>query len=177
MAADDQFGPPKKVLSSLEQIDPRTLEDIAQFLEQRGLRTPISQVVGYQQLTPHGSFSSGGGGVLGTTVSAAFADMPSSTAITGLRAGTYLVAFSARVKVDAVGNTGVVGVRVNGVDPGGAASSSIDHFLFNCTAQTTNGFVTIQTLIDNTSAVLRWLVTGGTATVYEHSLVLVKIGN
>lgn len=173
------FGPHRTVLSSIHEMSPEVIDQIAQAVEMRGIRVPISNVPGYQQLTPKSVHTSGAGAALGTTVSAAFADMPSGAdQIANLRAGSYLIFFSARVTVDVVGNTGVIGIRVNAVDPGGATTASGDHFLFNCTQPTTNAQIIYTTLTGDTSTVkLRWLVTGGTATVYEYTLSCLKIGN
>lgn len=45
------FGPPPVVLKALDEIDPLALESLAQWIEQRGLRTPITQIVGFAQFT------------------------------------------------------------------------------------------------------------------------------
>lgn len=38
----------QQTLSSIYQMSPSVLEQLAQWIEQRGLRTPVSQVVGYK---------------------------------------------------------------------------------------------------------------------------------
>jgi hypothetical protein len=40
------FGPPRTVLRDIYEITPETLEQIAMWIEQRGLRTPVSNIVG-----------------------------------------------------------------------------------------------------------------------------------
>lgn len=42
----ETFGPPKIVVSDIFQVDPLALEQIASWIEQRGIRTPISNVIG-----------------------------------------------------------------------------------------------------------------------------------
>jgi len=44
----DEFGPHKEIINSIYEIKPEALEQIAQWVEQRGLRVPVGQVVGYQ---------------------------------------------------------------------------------------------------------------------------------
>jgi hypothetical protein len=41
-----QFGPPSTIVRSIYELDPLALEEIAQWLEMRGLRTTVSQVAG-----------------------------------------------------------------------------------------------------------------------------------
>jgi hypothetical protein len=43
-----QFGPHQEIISSVYEISPDALEQIAQSIEQRGIRTPVSQIVGYK---------------------------------------------------------------------------------------------------------------------------------
>jgi len=47
--ASAKFGPPDEVVQSIFNVNPEALEQIAQFIEQRGLRIPVGQVVGYQR--------------------------------------------------------------------------------------------------------------------------------
>lgn len=168
------FGPPKTVVAAASEISPRALEDIAQWIEQRGLRTPINNIVGYQQLTPQYITGSGGGAAIDTTTSATYVDFIGSPTSSGLRAGSYQIFFSARVKVDAVGNTGSIGLNINSVNPVDVG----DLFRFNCTAPTPCAQLFYAKLKGDTSTVkLRWLISGGTATLYEYSMSLLKIGN
>jgi hypothetical protein len=44
------LGPPKTILRSVYEIDPLVLEQLAQWFEQRGLRTTLSQITGLQGL-------------------------------------------------------------------------------------------------------------------------------
>lgn len=43
------FGPPSHVITAGNQISDQAFEEIAQRIEQRGIRTPIANVVGYAQ--------------------------------------------------------------------------------------------------------------------------------
>lgn len=46
MSEPASFGPPPEILTSIYQIGPEVLEALAQWIEQRGIRTPVSNVVG-----------------------------------------------------------------------------------------------------------------------------------
>lgn len=54
-----EFGAPKEVVGSISQISPVALEQICQFVEQRGIRTPISQIVGGSVALTHFRIGSG----------------------------------------------------------------------------------------------------------------------
>lgn len=109
MADDPAFGPFKRVLKSVYEIDPDAMEDIAKLLEQRGLKTPLSQVVGYSRLGTGGTSvvttSPPVGGGEGTT-SSTFADLattgPTITTKETFPGGTYLLIMSARLKTSDV---------------------------------------------------------------------------
>jgi len=47
----EEFGPHKEIITSIYQLSPEALEQVAQWVEQRGIRTPISQVVGFSKFT------------------------------------------------------------------------------------------------------------------------------
>lgn len=40
------FGPPREVVKTIYEIAPEVLEELAMWIEQRGLRAPASQVTG-----------------------------------------------------------------------------------------------------------------------------------
>ena len=44
--SEPQFGPPTERLSSIYEIAPAVLEDLALWLEQRGIRTPVANLLG-----------------------------------------------------------------------------------------------------------------------------------
>jgi hypothetical protein len=44
------FGPPKTILRSIYELDPLVLEELAQWFEQRGLRTSLTNITGLQGL-------------------------------------------------------------------------------------------------------------------------------
>ena len=41
-----QFGPTPEVVSSIHQVSPAALEEIVQWIEQRGIRSPASTIAG-----------------------------------------------------------------------------------------------------------------------------------
>jgi len=47
------FGPAKTIIQSLYELDPLVLEELAQWLEQRGLRTPVSTLIGASPALTH----------------------------------------------------------------------------------------------------------------------------
>jgi len=47
------FGPAKTIIQSLYELDPLVLEELAQWLEQRGIKTPISTMVGASPALTH----------------------------------------------------------------------------------------------------------------------------
>jgi hypothetical protein len=47
-APQETFGPPKTILRSIYEIDPLMLEQLAQWLETRGLTTSLSSITGLQ---------------------------------------------------------------------------------------------------------------------------------
>lgn len=53
------YGPPRVVVNSLYEIAPQALEDLAAWIEQRGLRVPVSQLVGGSTALTHITQGSG----------------------------------------------------------------------------------------------------------------------
>ena len=49
VASRPQFGPHPITVEDLSNITPQALEQLAQYIEQRGLRTPVSNLVGFAQ--------------------------------------------------------------------------------------------------------------------------------
>ena len=49
VAARPDYGPHPETVESLWNINPQALEQIASWIEMRGIRTPVSQVVGYRK--------------------------------------------------------------------------------------------------------------------------------
>ena len=49
----ETYGPPRTVISSIYEIAGTALEELAQWIEQRGLRTPISSLVGSSPALTH----------------------------------------------------------------------------------------------------------------------------
>jgi len=80
------FGPARTIVSSIYEIDPTVLEQIAQWLEQRGIRTPISQVVGFQQFVAQTANVE----TQETTTSGSFVDLTTVGPQLTLGAGQYV---------------------------------------------------------------------------------------
>jgi len=47
------FGPTRTIIQSLYELDPLVLEEFAQWIEQRGIKTPISTMVGADPALTH----------------------------------------------------------------------------------------------------------------------------
>jgi hypothetical protein len=52
-APAETFGPPRTIVSSIYELAPPVLEELAQWLEQRGIKTPISTLVGASSALTH----------------------------------------------------------------------------------------------------------------------------
>jgi hypothetical protein len=110
------YGPPKVVLSDIYQITPDALEQIALYIEQRGLRTPVSNIVGFQQFaainaTPVLTIES--------TASTTYTDLATTgPTLTGIANGNFLVLFGCRA--DPGGSTSAARMSIS---PNGAAAS------------------------------------------------------
>lgn len=179
-----EFGPPAKVLHSLEQITPETLESLAQWIEQRGLKTPISQVVGYQQIKAFTSLFSTNAAV--TTVSNAWTNTGLGGSSTGVRSGQYLLFISAVMKNSTAFDATMLGIQVNGSNPsaGGAGShaSGTANLIVEGSAVGAGVLVGVSmlsplTLTADTNTITPvWFVSGGTGTVTNYIITLVRIG-
>jgi hypothetical protein len=100
------------VLTNVYQIAPEVLESIAQYIEQRGLRTPISQVVGFQQFNaiPATSIAAAEG-----TSSATYVDLATvGPSLSTLGNGKYLLLFGARFSGGSTQARGRMSVSING---------------------------------------------------------------
>lgn len=51
MTISDPFGPPRQVLHTIYEISEQALEELALWFEQRGWRTPASQITGLRAAT------------------------------------------------------------------------------------------------------------------------------
>jgi len=47
------FGPARTIISTIYELSPTALEELAQWFEQRGLKTPVSQIVGGSPALTH----------------------------------------------------------------------------------------------------------------------------
>lgn len=170
----DQFGAPKVVVETFEQIDPLVLEGIAGWMEQRGLKTPVSQVVGFTP-TRFKAVSFATGGSLITTGSTSWVDVGAST-VTGLPPGVYFLIVTALVHISSAAQKVCVGVSENGTDP-----ALIDNPTVAQTQNTVPVIVTAAyatTLRDaRTDLKLRWKVDGGTGSLNWAQLAYAKNGN
>src|SRR5690348_16089479 len=89
MASAKGFGPESVILNSIFQIDPQALEQVFQALEQRGLRTPVSNLVGFAQFLGQVATRVN---TIETTVSTSYTDLATSgPTLTGLADGNYFV--------------------------------------------------------------------------------------
>jgi hypothetical protein len=117
--SEPQFGPPREVITSIYQMSPEALEQLAQWIETRGIRTPASQISGFQQFLAQSAPS-----VLtieSTTVTT-YGDLATvGPSLTGLSDGNYIVLFGCRAN-GAAADSARMSISVNGT----AASDSDD---------------------------------------------------
>lgn len=84
-------GPNPVLISSIYEITPEALEQIAQWFEQRGIRTPISQVVGFSQFN---AIPATDVAATQNTTSTTYTDLGTvGPSLTGLADGKYLLSF------------------------------------------------------------------------------------
>ena len=162
MGERNEFGAPRTVLRSIDEIDPLALEAIAQWIEQRGLKTPVGQVVGYSP-TRFKTHSLGTGGTLQTTTSTSWVDVGETPAV-GLPPGSYFIVVTALLKISSSANKVGVGINENGVDP-----ASLDQYFVAQTSSTVEVACVAaytSTMKDpRTDIKMRWKVDGGTGSL------------
>lgn len=178
------FGLPHQVITSASQISSAAIEEIAQLIEQRGIRTPISQLVGYQQVKPYTSLFASNSAV--TTTSNAWTATGLGSATTGLRSGQYLVFISAVMKNSSAFEATMLGIRVNSSDPfaagAGVHGSGTTAVIVEGSAVGAGVLVGVSTLASLTmTADLNtitpvWFVSGGTGTITNYTITLVRLG-
>jgi hypothetical protein len=113
-----KFGPPPIVVDSIFNLHPEALEQICQYVEQRGLRTPVSQVVGFTQFVGHPATD-----VLTeeSTSSTTYGDLATvGPSLNNLGDGKYLLFFGCAVR--GTGGGGFMSVSLNGDTPTDARS-------------------------------------------------------
>lgn len=155
-------GPDKQIITSIYQFAPEALEQHAQWLEQRGLRTPVGQVVGFQQ------FLAGIKEVLAyeNSGSTTYVDLttPGPT-IDKLSAGRYLLLFGAQIAVATDGGTNTFATRMS---PNiNATTPSDNDAVSNVLSIGGTGYVslaraTVKDLtLDNNTVKMQYRVSGG----------------
>jgi hypothetical protein len=113
----DPFGAPKQIIRSLDEIAPDVLEQIAQSIEQRGIKIPLANILGFPLTSPRTSGGATYGGTPFTTNSTAYSSLVGAPTLTNLRAGQYVVFFNAYMSISSSVHEGWIAVAVNGVDP------------------------------------------------------------
>jgi len=175
----EEFGPHKEIINSVYQLSPQALEEIAQCIEQRGIRTPISQVVGYQQIKPWSATGSAIGGAV-TTTSTSYTGLTSATASV-FRPGQYLVFISANIANSSALNSTSVGLKINSTDPPSIGSSGgicVTAFGQNFTTMQSVSTLQYITMTSDSSTVQPvWGVTGGTGSYWWYCITVTRIGN
>lgn len=187
VAPSDPFGAPKPIIRAFDEITPDVVEQLAQWIEQRGLRTPISQVVGYEQIKPttSGAFAAGAG--LITTTSTSWTTAGLGNPITGLRPGQYLAFISAIMANNSAFEQTTLGLRLNSTDPyaAGAGVHGIGAALTVAVeAQSLGtGFISPSTLraftltADTNTVTPIWTVSGGTGSMQQHVVTVLRLGS
>lgn len=173
------LGPHKEIISSVYEIAPNVIEDLAQLIEQRGLRTPLSNIVGAAQVQPYAlAFQSGGA----TTVSTTFTNTGLGGGVTNkLRAGQHLVLMQAEIANNNALQKTTLGLQVNGVNPAGGAggvgglNATVDGAV-STGPQSVSAFSYTNMTSDENSILPVWAVTGGTGTVYWYQILVVRTG-
>lgn len=108
------FGAPPQIINTVYNLTPDALEEIAQWLETRGLRTPISQIVGFSQFTGKSDTVA----AFDTTDSVPYVDLThTGPELTGLADGNYLVFHGALASVTTAGDAAFMSLSVNGSTP------------------------------------------------------------
>jgi hypothetical protein len=91
--AANQFGGTPVVVHTAQQISPQAIEGIAQLLEIRGIRTPISQIVGYTQQTARSDSVVAEAHTTSSTYADPNVSGGAGPTLTGLMQGSYTVWF------------------------------------------------------------------------------------
>lgn len=178
------YGVPHQLITSAQQISPQAIEEIAQLIEQRGLRTPISQLVGYQQVKANTSILASNIPV--TTTSNAWTVTGLGSSTSGLRAGQYLVFISAVMKNSSAFEATMLGIRINSGDPfvagAGVHGSGTTAVIVEGSAVGAGVLTGVSTLApvtlteDPNTIQPIWFVSGGTGTITNYTITLVRLG-
>jgi hypothetical protein len=174
------YGSQTEIVKSIYQVAPTALEDIAVWLEQRGLRTPISNVVGFQQLSP-ASFQQLNSGAPETTTSTTWVSMAVDEVLTDIPQGRYLLLWGGYGHISTVAQEGWIGVQINSVDPGNPTLGTYDTktVQFNTVDNVWNWNLTVATLTSARNTLrLRKAVTNAAATfsIWQSSIFVLRLG-
>lgn len=146
---------PKPIIKDVSDIDPIALEQIAQYMEQRGLAIPIYQTTGFVQYAAQVSEVAD----LESTTSGFYTSLTTDgPKLTGLPPGKYAILFGAAISVGgsgaymSAGNSGSdsfscfqgaagkVSVSRAGIKKLSSASNTIDTFYRSATGGESNSF-------------------------------------
>lgn len=108
------FGPPRQVLAKVDEVAPAALEGLAQWIEARGLRTPVSNIVGFAQFLAQAAPQIA---LIETTTSLTYTDLATvGPTLSGLADGNYVILFGCRSaqSVAAEGTAALMSISVNG---------------------------------------------------------------
>lgn len=93
---------PKPTINNIFDLDPLALEQIAQWIEQRGISIPLSQVTGYQQAIQSAAFVTASGSEQSSEISFSNTTYTSYSGptISGLADGSYFLIYGCSAQVN-----------------------------------------------------------------------------
>lgn len=167
-------GPHGPKITSVFDFSAEALEQLAFWLEQRGLHIPVTNLLGYSQNIPQVAPA-----VLTsqTTASDTFTDLATvGPTLTGLSDGKYFLMYSAIAANNTAGDGAAISIQINAT----AASTDDEALAQTGTLLTTLVGWTQKTLSNggnNTVTVKYARVTGGTASFQTRRLVAIRLAN
>ena len=108
------FDPPRTIVSSIYELNPLMLEELAQWLEMRGLRTTISQVTGLRGFNQVALASTNTDVVIGN--GATVVVLTTTATLAGQDEAEFLARFPAFEFTDTAGGEAEVIINVDGTD-------------------------------------------------------------
>lgn len=183
-AADEQTGRRATAVNSIYDLSPTVLEALAQWIEQRGLTIPLSQISGVQAVKPFrvGVYRVGS---LGTTTSTSWTTF-GSTVATNIRAGQYIGFMSARVGISSATEQVTMALRLNSTDAfasgAGVHAAGGSPYIFSDGALDGTGLISISetvyfTLTQDLNTVTPvWTVSGGTGSFARFTALMLPLG-
>lgn len=165
-------GPRGPKVTSIFDFTEEALEQLAFWLEQRGLHIPVAQILGFSQFTVQAATPVN---VQETTTSATFGDLAhAGPSISGLSDGKYLLQWGALLSTSGP-NAAYMGVSVNGSVDGTNLLSTLS------TALVPGAYATTATLnnVGNNTVTAKYAVqTGGqTGTYHLRWLTALRVSN